>query len=187
MGLEVRRVPRDWEHPTDSDYSTPGPWSREHPLAFQPPRWRKWRPLNDEDWAHAMRGWLWTRIKHAIKRAALYPFALLGWADPEDVRPWSDDVEGAAPDCWNYRPRWKSRPTHYQLYEHVSEGTPKSPICATPEELARWCAAQTNEVWVNTHMDYDGWLRFIRKGWAPSGIYTPERGFESGAVAMARE
>jgi len=181
----VRRVPADWQHPTEHTTAQPGPWSREHPLAYRPAQqWEKFTPLYDDDWATAMRGWLWRRVVHAVKRTVLYPFALLGWVDSFAVIAWSDDD---APYWHDHRPRWKSRPTHYQLYEHVSEGTPVSPVFATPEELAHWCASQVNEVWVNTRMDYQGWLRFIRKGWAPSGIYTPERGFESGAVAVARD
>ena len=54
MGVELRRVPLDWKHPTDSDYSR-----RDGKLAHQPPMGCKWRRLFDEDWPHAMRAWWW--------------------------------------------------------------------------------------------------------------------------------
>lgn len=43
----------------------------------------------------------------------------------------------------NVMPQWpKAERTHYQMYEDTTEGTPLSPVCATPEELALWLAAQ---------------------------------------------
>lgn len=53
-----------------------------------------------------------------------------------DAVEWSEEP----PDSSTYWPEFGDRATHFQIYEDVSEGTPISPVKATPEELARWLA-----------------------------------------------
>lgn len=57
----------------------------------------------------------------------------------------------------------------YQIWETVSEGSPISPVFATPEELARYMAGRK---WgADKGSPYEHWLAFIRgPGWAPSMV-----------------
>ena len=189
MGVELRRVPADWKHPTDHDYSI----SRyESKLAYLPPKGEAWRRLHDEDWGMAMREWWASRIKRTLSRWFWYWPSVLGWADPPSSVRWRDLDDDKPPEYWSHRPRWKrGSQTHYQLYETVSEGTPLSPVCASIDELVMWCAAQKppKEVWVGCGgMTEADWRRFFeRGGWAPSGFATPETGYVPGPVFMSRE
>lgn len=73
----------------------------------------------------------------------------------------------------------------WQLWETVSEGSPISPVFGTDEELARWMGV--NDCTVNGPMrDFDAALRFVRAGWAPSFMSSPETGFMSGTDWVAR-
>lgn len=57
----------------------------------------------------------------------------------------------------------------YQIWETVSEGSPVSPVFATPEELARWMVANDDSVTKDT--TYDQWVAWIRgPGCAPSMV-----------------
>ena len=188
MGIQLYHVPADWKHPTDSDYRA----RRDSMLAYQPPQNAKWRTLYmDESWGEATLAWWGERIVYRLTRLVAYWPSVLGWIEePMAIRfPHDDESDNTPPKHFDYRPRWRKRDmTHVQLYETVSEGTPISPVMPSVEALADWCAAQTREVWVSTRMDRDGWLRFFgRGGWAPSGVVTPERGFESGAMYMGRQ
>lgn len=60
------------------------------------------------------------------------------------------------------------------MWETVSEGSPISPVFATPEELARHMAATR---WgADRGTPYETWLAFIRgPGWAPSMVGTSGR------------
>lgn len=66
----------------------------------------------------------------------------------------------------------------WQLWETVSEGSPMSPVFATAEDLAGWMSLPERDKhdWV----PFDTALEFIREGWAPSLIATPETGVVSG-------
>lgn len=57
----------------------------------------------------------------------------------------------------------------YQIWETVSEGSPISPVFATPEELARHMAGRP---WgADKGSSYDAWMRFINgPGWALSMV-----------------
>jgi len=69
----------------------------------------------------------------------------------------------------------------YQIWETVSEGSPISPVFATPEELAQHMAGRP---WgADSGSSYESWLRFIvGPGWAPSGVMD-EHGYRSGPDA----
>lgn len=90
----------------------------------------------------------------------------------------SPEAEQAAEDWTRSEP-----PTGdgYQIWETVSEGSPISPVFATPEELAqhmagtRWGADKGSSV--------ETWLKFINgPGWAPSMVMDAN-GIRSGADA----
>lgn len=55
----------------------------------------------------------------------------------------------------------------YQIWETVSEGSPISPVFATPEELAHY---MTSHPWgADKGSSYESWMKFITgPGWAPS-------------------
>lgn len=185
MSTELRRVPPNWEHPTDHKTS-----NYESSIAYQAPRFKSWRPLLDEDWAHAARRWWLRRIGFAIKRGLLYPLAVLGIIGPDWSIAEGWDKDDTPPDYFRHRPRWKrGEATHYQLYETVSEGTPISPVCSSIDQLIEWCASQSREVWVGTAtMSRDQWVRFFAQGgYSPSGIFTPATGFVPGIVAMSHD
>ncbi len=183
MGVELRRVPSGWEHPTESDYSLRGGIR----LAYQPPAGEKFRSLNDDDWAGAMRDWWHDRIVSWAMRALWYWPSIFGWCDPPVMVRHPPDESDKPPDYWMYRPRWKKRDqTHYQLYQTVSEGSPISPVFATLEELATWAAAQEREVWVGVRgLSYDEWMRFLDCGYAPSMVVS-SAGIQSGVEHMAK-
>jgi len=142
MGREVRRVPPTWEHPKD--------------LGGRP------RPLYDGSWVADVREWMDAAIawdngteEDAPRQKADYPFY---WE-------WS----GGPPERDSYMPDWpEAERTHYQMYETTSEGTPISPVMASPEELARWLADHNASAFGSSTASYEAWLGACRGGWAPS-------------------
>lgn len=62
--------------------------------------------------------------------------------------------------------------THLQMYETCTEGTPISPVFATPEEVARWCADNGASAFAGQTASYEAWLRIAKGGYAPSAIIT---------------
>lgn len=192
MGIEVRRVTPDWGHPTKQ--------ARERDsgcIAYQPERdWDMWQPQHDQDWLTAFREWWVGSVKWWLAKWLSLPFVLLGWMKrPPGGWTYSSYAEeyGECPPYWGSmyrRERWKKGDrTHIQLYETVSEGTPISPHFETSDELAKWCAAQTKEVWVGTSgMTVEDWKAFFAKGgWAPSGVYTQSKGYQAGVKAVISE
>ena len=109
MGREIRRVPPNWEHPRD--------------------RRGNYQPLHDEEYETAAKKWV---------------DAFLKWENGKD--PDREEYEtryywdwaGGPPDEEYYRPAFTDEPTHYQIYETVSEGTPTSPVFATLDEMKGW-------------------------------------------------
>lgn len=77
-----------------------------------------------------------------------------------------------AEDLYNsWKPEEPPAGEGYQLWETVSEGSPVSPVFATPEELADWLVAPGNDNSVTAGTTRDQWLRMINgPGWAPSFI-----------------
>jgi hypothetical protein len=70
----------------------------------------------------------------------------------------------------------------YQMWETVSEGSPISPVLATPEELASWLEANPSGIDEGTTAAQ--WLAFINgPGWAPSMMSGPG-GMMSGVQAV---
>lgn len=80
---------------------------------------------------------------------------------------WEDEESKQAADAWTQT----EPPTGdgYQIWETVSEGSPISPVFATPEELAAHMAGTR---WgADKGTSYETWLQFINgPGWAPSMI-----------------
>lgn len=80
-----------------------------------------------------------------------------------------------APDPADYMPRWSTdERTHLQMYCR-SSGTPMSPVCATPEELAAWLTEHGARAFDELTASYDEWLAIITIGTAPPVALDAER------------
>lgn len=127
MGREIRRVPPNWEHPTDS---------KGHYVA-----------LFDRTYAEAVAEWEAERLEFEQAPEPGYSF---------------EEWNGRAPNPSYYRPEWKEEPTHYQIYETVSEGTPTSPVFASLKVMRAWLIHKGYSVKAAT--------KFVEGGWAPSFV-----------------
>ncbi len=91
-------------------------------------------------------------------------------------------------EAMRYHNAWRSKEPPagdgYQLWETVSEGSPVSPVFATPEELARWMVSPGNDTSVTKNTTYEQWMAFLKVGWAMSG-YSDGNGFKDGVQAVA--
>ena len=167
MGREVRRVPKDWEHP-----------KHEHGIHAGKPI-----PLHDggyaacaADWERECAKWCggW-RPDYGGDEARALPNTALAYAL------W----DGDRPTPGSYMPDWtESERTHLQMYEDTSEGTPISPVMETPEALARWLADNGASSFGHGTATYEQWLRVCRGGFAPSMVMD-SKGLRSGVEALA--
>lgn len=153
MSREIRRVPEDWKHPKGKSLLGP---SFEDDLA---------------DWGEGHAKW-----RAGLKRDyATYPEK--AWKPREDSDTGSySEWAGPRPTQGEYMPTWEDEATHYQMYETTSEGSPISPVFATPEEVARWCADNNASSFAGMTAPYEQWLRVARGGYAPSAVIGPETG-----------
>lgn len=159
MGREVRMVPPDWQHPKNER----GNFIPLFDGAGFESAAKEW----DEEAAKWMRG--------------EFP----DYADDENKKLPYDEWAGERPDADNYMPDWpQSDRTHYMMYETTSEGTPISPAFSTPEELARWLADTGASAFGGSTASYEGWLRVAKGGYAPSAVFTPKGGLQSGVDAL---
>jgi hypothetical protein len=134
MGRELRRVPEWWEHPTY--------WGRHIPL------------FPSERYPRALKRWL--DIKRAWETGDMS--GLSAW-EAENITKFKadggtlEDWDGGRPNPCLHMPQWEpDECTHYQMYENTTEGTPISPVFATPHEVAKWCADN-----VLAALDYEEW------------------------------
>jgi hypothetical protein len=147
MGREIRRVPPDWQHPRRECHHSP--WAggcddaKQHGgMCYQ--------PKYDRSFAEAATTWKADFAKwEAGERQS-------------DCEFW--EYCGNPPNPEYYRPEWtEQEATHYQIYSTVSEGTPRSPVFASLDELAAWLVAQgTSE---------EAAKAFAETGWCPSGMF----------------
>lgn len=140
MGREVRKVPKNWEHPKDRN--------------------GQYQPLYDRDFETVAEEWmknclLWAEGKHPDQtKYDNTPKYFWQWA-------------GNPPDEKYYRPKWTDEErTHIQMYENTSEGTPISPVMETPEELAKWLADNNASAFGGMTATYEQWLATIKRGYA---------------------
>jgi len=96
-------------------------------------------------------------------------------------RQWDSPENKATYEAWTPEPPPEG--PGYQIWETVSEGSPISPVFASPQELARWMAEHPYGVDEGT--SYEQWLAFIGgPGWAPS-LMSSDQGLVSGVKAIA--
>lgn len=145
MGREIRRVPKDWEHPRDEDGD--------------------FIPLFDETYKSVADKWvadciLWSQGKHEGQQND---------KDWDGCYFWEYEVD--PPDPGSYRPEYKSEPTHYQVYETVSEGTPVSPAFPTEEDLIEYLYLHGDD-WAKSRgqrpPSREAATQFVKSGYAPS-------------------
>jgi|GEM_PF-1329355 len=111
--MEIRRIPKDWEHPKDKDGN--------------------FIPMYGQTYSDACDEWLqelsdWESGKHP------------GRKDSEVRYYW--DYEGPPPDFMSYFPDFDQPRTAFQIYENTSEGTPISPIFINKDEMMQWLLNQ---------------------------------------------
>jgi hypothetical protein len=84
-----------------------------------------------------------------------------------------EEWHGLPPDPTMHMPYWpKEECTHYQMYETTSEGTPISPVCKSPEELAKWLTDNKASAFAEHTATYEEWLRMIKgTGFAVSAVF----------------
>ena len=113
MGREIRRVPKDWEHPKNDAGN--------------------FIPLYDESYKQASEAWMkdlndFENDVDGDKTTALKEYKTEFYWD------WN----GPPPNKQSYRPEFISKPACYQIYENVSEGTPVSPVFETETKMIEW-------------------------------------------------
>ena len=152
MGREVRRVPKDWQHPKDDR--------------------GRYIPMFDSSYAAAAAEWEEEYAQWCKGFVRAYGKAEK-WEprDPQYASMRFEEWHGRRPTPGDYMPDWpESERTHLQMYEDTSEGTPISPVMETAEELARWLADNNASAFGGMTATYDQWLAMIGKGWAPSAV-----------------
>jgi hypothetical protein len=73
----------------------------------------------------------------------------------------------------------------WQMWETTSEGSPISPVCESPEALARWLADNRASTFGADTATYEQWLAMIGRGWAMSAVLH-DGVMESGVSFAAR-
>lgn len=109
----------------------------------------------------------WSATKKIIEVAGLPESWGTCLACNGDGTVWESEESKLAAEAWE-----RSEPPAgdgYQIWETVSEGSPISPVFATPEELARHMAGRR---WGADHgSSYETWLKFITgPGWSLSMV-----------------
>lgn len=144
------------------------------------------------DWQHPME-WRdqWSRSSGVVRAKFVFkPLYARSYADAlADFAANPDNWDGHEPQQDDYMPSFSSvapESLGYCMYEEVSEGTPISPVFATPEELAHWLADHNASAFGGTTATYEQWLRVCKGGWAPSAVMDA-RGLRSGVEAMSDE
>ena len=74
---------------------------------------------------------------------------------------WATPEIKAASEAWeNFDPPAGSG---WQFWETTSEGSPLTPVFATPEELARWCSDNAVSSFGRDTESYETWLDWFTK------------------------
>lgn len=143
------------------------------------------------DWQHPME-WrdLWDRNTGVIRAKFVFkPLYDRSYADAlADFAANPDNWDGQEPQQDDYMPSFSSvapESLGYCMYEETSEGTPLSPVFATPEELAHWLADHNASAMGGHTATYEQWLRVCRGGWAPTAVSDLAHGMRSGVEAMS--
>lgn len=158
MGSKIRRVPADWVHPKQPCPHSPWVGGCEQARRTDG---TCFIPLMDRTFEEAT-------AEYERERADWDAGKRPDYCDP-NYKGSFEDWDGPPPTPGGYRPAYTSEPTHYQMYETVSEGTPLTPVFATPEELIDHLVEH------GTFWDARPWSRenaeaFVGAGWMPSMV-----------------
>lgn len=147
----------------------------------------------------------WGELSGALSREPLPPFG----HDSIDARSVATKIREAAglPDGWGqceacdgegldpaareayeaWTPTAPPAGDGWQMWETTSEGSPISPVFATPKDLARWLADSGASTFGSMTATYEQWLGMIRgPGWAMSAV-SGGRGLVSGVEFAGRD
>ena len=148
MSREVRMVPGGWKHPKDEN-------GNHVPLLT--------------DFRQSLAEWEEGKRQWALGFRSDYNG---GWKPKEadETMSW-EDWDGPRPEARHYMPEWPpEQRTHWCMYETTSEGTPISPVFATPQELARWLTDNRASAFAGMTARYEQWLATCLKGGAALGM-----------------
>lgn len=171
VGREIRRVPKDWQHPRDEEGG--------------------FKPLYDEDYQSACRKWWADAMAH--HNAETFCPESEERADG-GMNEWWWDWDGPPPSEASYRPAFTEPADHYQIYETVTEGTPCSPVFSSLDEMANWmCLPIDRSSEYNDGADWqcmqgrtkEQALLFITKSSTFSFVVIPGRGIVDGVAALS--
>ena len=147
MGRELRKVPKNWQHPRDRDGE------------YIPLLKAEFYHVNLKDWKEEKEQW----------DKGFEDDYNGGWVPKgkEYDGVTYEELFGDMPDKKDYMPEWKEDElTHIQLYETTSEGTPESPVFEK-SELDKLCAYAAEHCF--TFADYratkEEWKQMLISGY----------------------
>lgn len=137
-----------------------------------------------------MHGRQWEVSKSILKAAGLDPET---WGMcptcSKNVHKDGDSGSGIDPAIFEEYDAWEDYDPPsgegWQMWETTSEGSPISPVCKTPEELAKWLSDDGASSFGRDTATYEQWFLMIKAGWAPSALMSAETGLVSGVVGIA--
>lgn len=100
------------------------------------------------------------RMQSALIKAAGLPDKW-GWCPTCEGEASLESYPGQRDEADAWEPTDPPAGEGWQMWETTSEGSPMSPVFATPEELARWLADTGASVFGSNTLDYAGWMRQI--------------------------
>ncbi len=143
MGREVRRVPKDFEHPKKADGAYLPLLEGDFLVVV-----REWR-IGQAQWSKGCRESFTTKGEWVLK-------------DDDETESW-EEWAGEKPEIDEHMPHFKEgEATHYMWYENTSEGTPLSPAMASEKDLAQWLAED------DPSTSYAVWLGLVITGGRPT-------------------
>jgi hypothetical protein len=164
VSREVRRVLGVWQHPLN-EYGNYRPLFEPHaPFEEMLTEWQR----NAELWANGAHP---DQLDSEFSTDCTY-----------------EEWEGGPPEEQQYMPWWpEEERTHYQMYETTSEGTPISPVLATPEELAQWLVDHGASAFADQGATYEEWLHTIQHGSGGSCVLVGGQLISSVAYAARKD
>lgn len=98
-----------------------------------------------------------------------------------------DGCDPSAKEAWEaWTPNEPPEGDGWQMWENTSDGSPISPVFATPEELARWLDDTGASAFGSMTASYESWLSMIRgPGYSASCVAGGGKGLRSGVEAVS--
>lgn len=178
MGREIRRVPPDWQHPKALRMV----YGANREEAHYIPMLDQTLEESQADWDASLAAWsASSEAQITWDEDKVYEDGSGAQKAGDLVFPTHEDYHGRRPTelyeavaeevgeylvgCFQpYRHRgWTPEDaTHFQVYETVSEGTPVSPVLASPEAVVEWAVSQGHS--------REAAERFVEMGSVPSMV-----------------